>query len=274
MQKCFTHYGGILMQIINENIMVESIKIKNIPVKMYYKKDKKTRGIIFALHGYTSNKESLENDLKICSRLAEKDFCVVTFDAYKHGERRDKDISSLNGIHRNEMIFKIIVHTNSDINYIIEYLSTETEFDTNNIGLTGISLGGLATFYYIANNNKIKVAVPIVGAPCFEEFAIDKLKSIGMYDVAKNDGLKEKLDLLKSIDPKNSLFNFAPKPLIMLCGKYDSTVPYKYCETMYQELKPHYKDCPNSLIFKLFEANHVENFEMVEDMIKHFNDNL
>ena len=43
---------------------------------------------------------------------------------------------------------------------------------------------------------------------------------------------------------------------------------------MYEELTPYYKNSPNNLVFKLFEANHVENFEMVEEMIKFFDDNL
>ncbi|MBI5707938.1 MAG: acetylxylan esterase [Armatimonadetes bacterium] len=50
----------------------------------------------------------------------------------------------------------------------LDYLETRPECDTNKVGITGASGGGLATLYTFAADDRIKVAVPVVYATSLE----------------------------------------------------------------------------------------------------------
>lgn len=115
------------------------------------------------------------------------------------------------------------------------------------IGLTGFSMGGFATFFNLAYNDNIKVAAPIAGRPTFKKAWEDIILSTSTYNRwsdsinALQSETKKRTEFMKKIDPYNEIFNFAPKPLLIINGDQDTDQPYLYSLELYKELLPYYK---------------------------------
>lgn len=52
---------------------------------------------------------------------------------------------------------------------------------------------------------------------------------------------------MKDIDPYKEIFNFAPRPLLIINGDQDTDQPYLYSLEIYKELLPYYKKAPEKL---------------------------
>lgn len=54
-----------------------------------------------------------------------------------------------------------------DVMHVIDYLETRSDVDKGKIGLTGISLGGMITWLTAALDERVAVAVPMIGVQNF-----------------------------------------------------------------------------------------------------------
>lgn len=251
-------------------IYSESFLIKRIPVTIYYDATKKKMPLVFIFHGFNSNKDLMEEKTRFGMHLAEKGFYAVYVDAYMHGERSLKRFTNASQATKEKMLMEIVVHTGKEIDLLIDYFAEKEECDSERVGITGISMGGMITFYAIGNNPRIQVAVPILGTPYFEKFILDKVTG-GDYTVARNYSktFNKVLTSIRESDPKDQIANFAPKPLLMLNGKRDRQVPPGYAEDLYQKLKSMYSD-PKRLKLKLHDVEHTVSNEMKDEMIAWF----
>jgi len=128
----------------------------------------------------------------------------------------------------------------------LDYLESLPIVDKNRLGCLGNSGGGTQTAYFIGFDERIKVA-----APC--SYIASRERNWDL--VGANDGCqhipnegKEQLEI------SDFLIMFAPKPLLILAGRYDF-VDYVGTESVYDELKDVYAGFKESKKVKLFTAD-------------------
>jgi dienelactone hydrolase len=128
------------------------------------------RPVVIALHGTGGNKNNM---LSLCRKLAEQGFIAVAIDGRYHGERKsrkgeiDYDDAIVRAFHGSGG-HPFYYDTVWDVMRLVDYLATRDDVDTNRIGLTGISKGGIETCFTAAVDTRIAVVVPFIGVQSFE----------------------------------------------------------------------------------------------------------
>jgi dienelactone hydrolase len=131
------------------------------------------RPVVIALHGTGGNKDSGEiADLVL--KAAKAGFIGVAIDGRHHGERTRAGSGSAE---YNVAITRAFVtgeghpfyyDTAWDVMRLIDYLVTRKDVDAARIGLTGISKGGIETYFTAAADTRIAAAVPFIGVQSFK----------------------------------------------------------------------------------------------------------
>jgi len=130
------------------------------------------RPVVIAMHGTGGSKKDM---LALCQKLASRGFIAVAIDGRYHGERATTkgayDAAILHAWHEpGEHPF--FYDTVWDIMRLIDYLQTLKNVDPKRIGLTGISKGGIETYFAAAADPRIAAAVPCIGVESFR-WALD-----------------------------------------------------------------------------------------------------
>lgn len=236
-------------------IITEETHINNIPVLSIYPEKGKSKPLIIYLHGYGSNKEQ---GINFGYKMAKSGFFFISFDCIDHGERKNNNFHyektkfesvypSDSGLDTYIHMHEVIEQTQKDINIIIDNFQENSQINLEKVGLTGFSMGGFATFYNAAYNDSIKVAAPIAGKPLFKKAWKDIVLSTSTYD-RWSDSInnlqvetEKRTEFMEKIDPYSEIFNFAPKPLLIINGDQDTDQPYLYSLELYKKLLPYYK---------------------------------
>ena len=135
------------------------------------------RPVVIALHGTGGNKEGSEI-VALSERLAHLGFISVAIDGRYHGERTR---AGSGAAEYNEAIARawrtgkehpFYYDTVWDVMRLVDYLETRDDVDAKRIGLTGISKGGIETYFTAAADPRIAAAVPLIGVQSFK-WALD-----------------------------------------------------------------------------------------------------
>jgi pimeloyl-ACP methyl ester carboxylesterase len=109
--------------------------------------------------------------------------------------------------------------------------------DPDRVGMAGYSMGGFITAGAMARHPWIKAAAFIAGCPCYcwgEAFYTQKVS-------------EQTLAGLRSHDPEQLADRFAPRPLLMLHGDADKSVPIDSARRFLEKARPYYAACPERL---------------------------
>jgi dienelactone hydrolase len=126
--------------------------------------------VVIALHGTGGSKGNMA---ALCRKLATNGFIAVAIDGRYHGERKtgkgeiDYDDAIVRAFHGSGE-HPFYYDTVWDVMRLVDYLATRDDVDTNRIGLTGISKGGIETIFTAAVDTRIAVVVPFIGVQSFE----------------------------------------------------------------------------------------------------------
>ena len=129
------------------------------------------RPVVVVMHGTGGRKEDLS---PLLQRLAVAGFIAVAIDGRYHGARAREGA----GMESYEKAIVRAWHGNGehpffydtvwDLLRLVDYLGTRPDVDAERIGLTGISKGGIETYFAAAVDPRIAAAVPIIGVQSFE----------------------------------------------------------------------------------------------------------
>ena len=209
-----------------EKIIYESFQGHHVTANLYIPSTngKHPAAVFFCGHEETS--KATESYQKTAVLFAQNGFVILVIDPVSQNERHQITNSSVEQLtpgstteHTllNECSLLVGKSTPSDMLYDnkrgVDYLVSRNEVDTSKIGCLGNSGGGIQTLYYMAFDKRMKVA-----APCsyfsirYRAFEVNNPDD-GCQQMP-NEG-KEMLDLVDYITL------FAPKPVLVLAGKYD-----------------------------------------------------
>jgi pimeloyl-ACP methyl ester carboxylesterase len=267
-------------------ITIEESLVEGIPTLAMAREDPQQRPLVFFVHGFMSHKRQ---GLAFGYELARAGFHFVSFDAYMHGDRFDERLGDLcsgrgdhvypvgSGLDLFFSMHEVIVQTARDLETLIAHLAGSERVDTARVGLTGLSMGGFATFYMAANNPAIRAAAPIAGIPAFAARWRDVVLEASSYEKwagameAAQAETFQRTAFMEAIDPFEKLASFHPKPLMMISGDKDIDSPKKYSVDLYRALKPVYAGCPERLRLNIHdEAGHELTPAMIQDACQWF----
>ncbi|MBU3114747.1 alpha/beta hydrolase family protein [Clostridium lacusfryxellense] len=198
--------------ILEHNIVTSG----EIPVLYCYPKSDKPLPVVIFAHGMFGDKII---DLHRGIVLAQEGFFVVLADARFHGERIVENYSQY--FYENDKVvnckkfLEVIKGTSEDISKVIDNLKDDRRVDLNRIGMSGISMGGYVTFLTLANDDRIKVAAPMLSSPDWV-FNTEKIEQ-DKYD----EELKE---IIKINNPINNYKRIASIPLLIQNAIDDPTI--------------------------------------------------
>jgi pimeloyl-ACP methyl ester carboxylesterase len=262
-------------------IILETYRVGEIPITTMADESAEHRPVVFYLHGFTLDRR---DGLSLGYRLAECGFYFVAVDAPMHGERRDERLDAIlageadlvypvgTGLDVFFLVHELILQLAQDIEILIGHLRGDSRADISRIGVTGASMGGMATFYLAAHNPLIQVAVPMIGIPAFAERWADAVLEASAYEKwaaameAVGEETLQRAKFMVSIDPFDKMKTFYPKPLLMICGDQDLAAPKKYSVDLYRMLRPLYVTHPERLRLNIYDdAAHRVTTSMMDD---------
>ncbi len=191
-------------------------------------------------HGYRSSKEGTKA-IALGEEL--KDFVYFRFDFHGHGESEGKleDVDAAQCV--------------DDLKCAIEYIRELSYVDKNKIGITGSSLGGLATTLAAAWHDKVACAVPVCPVSQFEPFRARQIKyqKLVMYDVY------EEAEKIKC-------------PVLIIHGDADSVVPIKDSLELVKHLEKGRLHAVKGADHMFSASEHFK--EMIKETVKFMRENL
>jgi len=166
--------------VIIEHGFIYSEANEKIPILIYKPahSDKKSFPVVICLHGTGGNKS--QGDIKsFLYRFATMGIMGIAIDARYHGERLTDQLKAQGGYvgaitrawqnkdasHQEHPFYFDTVY---DLWRLVDYLVTRPDVQANRIGMTGISMGGIETWLAAAVDQRIKVAVPMIGVQSFK----------------------------------------------------------------------------------------------------------
>ncbi|MBC8102679.1 MAG: alpha/beta fold hydrolase [Cytophagales bacterium] len=189
------------------------------------------RRLVFVQHGLGSRKE---RHLDLCLQLAEAGFLACSLDARFHGDRATPEMRrQLSDIHNAEFpaaFLQTVQGTVQDISALATY------FEADSYGLIGHSMGGFIALQTTIADPRVRGVVSVAGAlpltmPEDMRYSAEAASAMRQTDLAARAA---------------SLW---PRPVLLLHGEADETVPLSGSARLYEALRPFYATEPQRLGF-------------------------
>ncbi len=271
-------------------LCLETDTVQAIPVLIIAPNGAERCPAIFFISGFDGNKE---DGLRLGYQLAQAGFFFISFDAWLHGERYDprRDHAAdpayggvyppESGLDTGMVFFRVIQQCLLDVQTLMDYYARDPRVDTQHSGVTGVWMGGYASFLIYANIPTVQAAVPMIGIPHFSQRWRDLIDECSFSNpswaaaLRQLDGpLREHTAFIAQIDPAERLKQAAPRALLMMNCDFDADQPKLYAVSFYRELQTHYAASAEKLRLSIYPAGHTVTPEMERDAVAWFRQHL
>ena len=227
-----------------EKVIFESFPKHHVTANIYIPSGKGLFPAALFLCGHEVEAKATESYQKTAILFAKNGFVLMLIDPISQGERfqltDSNGIPSTRGGTAEHILLNVgcnLVGTSVaayelwDNIRSLDYLTTRPEVDKQRIGCLGNSGGGTQTGYMMAYDDRIKVA-----APC--SYVLNNNKTLEMK--GPPDGCVPIIGEAKQqLEDADYFIMFAPKPTLILAGKYDF-INYNRVSNVYKEVKKVY----------------------------------
>lgn len=231
--------------ISNSKINLSNEVVEGIPVLICTNESNNPKPLIILSHGFLCKKEDWKEYMV---ELAEVGYYTVALDNRLHGERKGFDaVTSEEGIDFYK-ICRTIKDNADDITVLIDYFTAKPEIDKDRIGMVGVSMGGFTTYRAVVIDKRIKVAVPIISSPTWEDIP-------GDYYADNNPEIFKNLsDFSKQYGPSNFIDKFYPTALFIQVGSEDKHFNVEKLKLFHQNVKEFYKNDLSKLELIIYDG--------------------
>ena len=239
-----------------EKIVYESFPHHHVTSTLYIPEGNKKFPAVLLFCGHEAEAKATLSYQKTAILFAQHGFVVMMIDPVSQGERYQLTDNTGKPLTRGGTTEHTLLNESSNLFGLstpadelwdnergLDYLVTRNEVDTTRIGCLGNSGGGMQAIYFAAFDKRIKIA-----APC--SYLANRERTLEISGAADgcaqipNEG-KEQLEL------SDYLIAMAPKPLLILAGKYDF-IDYTGTLQAFDELKKVYATFQQKNKLKLF----------------------
>jgi uncharacterized protein len=266
-----------------ERVVVETQTIAGIPVLAILPETAKRLPLVFYIPGYGSAKES---GINLGYKLAQAGCCFVAFDPLLHGERFDRRLydaadPSLGGVYPSETgldigmtFYRVIGQCLADVRTLLTHFAGDGRVDVERCAVTGLSMGGYASFLVFANVPQMLAAVPMIGIPTFTRRWTDLLDECAFSNPDWAAALgrvaeqaRQHTSMIAAMDPAERLLAAAPRALLVMNCDFDSDQPKHYAIEFHRRLLPAYAAYPDQLRLSIYPAGHTVTPDMERDAV-------
>jgi dienelactone hydrolase len=205
-----------------EDVVYEGLPGESIPANLYLPDPPRGRapGILFYNGHWYPDSKARPDFQAFCINMARLGFVVLNFETYGQGERglSWRDHRRAEGLPVGVAQQGYAVY---DTQTALRFLLSRPEVDPQGIGMTGASGGGFDTWMNAALDDRIKVAVPVVGTcDLYEQFA-GRLS----MDWDPKDHCHYVPGLFRYANNHELLAMAAPKPILIVSATEDKSFP-------------------------------------------------
>ena len=198
---------------------------------------------VILYHGWHSSKDFMRFKALI---IASNGYQVIAPDALHHGDR--DPINHDDPESEKRYLWKIILQTIEESKAFIQAVINEHQVDPMRIGITGSSMGTIAAGGVFIANPNVKCLVGMNGAFDWQELI--------KRDGAESEYSMDK-ELIEYYDPMNNGDKLNKRPILMLHGQEDTSVPIKCQRSFYSKMMPLYSEDMDK--FKLEESSGIDH---------------
>ena len=239
------------------------------------------RPVVFFICGYGGVKE---HGLSLGCKLARAGFFVISFDPWLHGERYDERQQraadpALGGLYPPETgldigvtFYQVIQRCKTDVETLLTHFVHDPRADVSRGGVTGLSMGGYASYLVFARLPQMQAAAPMIGLANFARRWQDILDETAYSNPAWGAALaqigapvEQHARFIAELDSMAQLKAAAPRALLIMNCDFDADQPKLYALDTYRELLPSYADHPEKLQLRIYPAGHTVTPEMEDD---------
>jgi dienelactone hydrolase len=245
-------------------------QVERVPVLLVRPENiKKKLPAVIVLHGTGGTKEGQRQWLL---HLAKRGIIGVAIDGRYHGQRagekkgteayNDAITAAWKTKEGEKHEYPFYFDTCWDVWRTIDYLETRDDVDADRIGLMGISKGGIETWLAGAVDERIKVAVPIIGVQSFR-WSLENDKWQGRantikaaHEAAAKDLGEDKVNakvcralwnkvipgILDEFDCPSMVRLFAGRPLLIVNGELDANCPLEGAKLAFASAEQAYRE--------------------------------
>lgn len=242
-----------------ENVIYESRPGHHVTSNLYLPDGTGSFPAVLMFCGHEMSSKATESYQKTAILFATNGFVVLVVDPISQGERVQFTDSLGTRILRGSTTEHTLLNAGANLvgtNIVawelfdnirsLDYLSSRPEVDADRIGCLGNSGGGAQTAYFIGFDDRIKVAAPCSNIASRERNY--ELSGVG-------DGCQQiPFEGREQLEIADFLIMFAPKPLLVLAGRYDF-VDYTGTEIACKELTEIYSGLNEPGKLRLFTAD-------------------
>lgn len=247
----------------NEMISVLSKEINGLPVLELVSENKQNEALplVIFYHGWTGCKEQV---LTQGYELAKQNLRVILPDALYHGQRQVGNVLA----HQFEF-WQIVVNSVKEFPQIVEYYRKLNLIKNQQIGVSGLSMGGITTCALFSVYDWISAAVCLEGSPCPIQFAKLLIETMPGIENIAPEYINKQLEQLASIDLSHNPQKIAKRPLHFWHGTADEMVPYQPTKDFYDCIKEH-SYAQNVTFTTTPGAKHKVSYETTLEMAEKF----
>ncbi len=174
----------------------------------------RTKATIVLSHGYGGNQDEM---LPTASALHDAGFNVFTYD--------------LRGCGRSTGAVTFGAREQDDLRSVIDYLTGRPDVDAGRIGALGFSMGASTTIMAAARDPRIRAVVDDSGWSDVYHWLKPSLRAVFIHPSDRFSALSLKFAELRAdisldgLKPKEDIARIAPRPLLIIHGTADESVP-------------------------------------------------
>ena len=215
-----------------EKVVYESLRGSLVPAHLYVPEqlDGRAPAILFYPGHWWADSKMRPDFQAFCITMARLGFVVLSWDPFGQGER---GVSSRDH-RRTELLLMGIAQqgiAEYETQLALRYLLSRPEVDPRRIGITGASGGGYNTWITSALDDRISVAVPVVGTSDFYE-QIAVTRPLDWYRAAEHCHFVPQL--IRYANNHELLAMGAPKPLMIIAASKDQSFPVEGVKQVFE----------------------------------------
>lgn len=214
-----------------EDIVFSSTNGERVPGVLVRPASTQPLPVMLGLHGLGGSKQDIANVAPMLNAFGAQ-VAVLALDAQYHGARKVEGHEILSAdLEASRAAF---IQTIVDYRRALDYLATRPEFDTERIGLVGLSMGGMMGTILTALEPRIKTTILAVPAADWVTLARQSQSPIAVqlrtdapdYDFAAFRAI------LDPIDPLHFAPHLAGRSVLLLHARNDEIIPQRCAELL------------------------------------------
>lgn len=251
-----------IFQYENSFITTSREEINGVPCLRF--KPKGYKGLlptVINYHGWHSSKDFKRFE---ALTIASHGYQVIVPDALHHGERNPIDHDNLENLEI--YLWKIILQSVKESKELINQIIQHYEADPERIGIIGDSMGAITAGGVFAENPNLRCLVGFIGTFAWQ----DAIKRNHLPSINKNNK-----ELIENYDPMNNKDKVRERPILMLNGTNDTSLPSETQRIFYNKMLPLYSKEKDSIEYiEVDKVDHHITTGMLEKAVMWFKEYL